>query len=43
VTGGWRKLHNEELRDLHSSPRIIRIMKSKRMRWVGHVARIGEK
>jgi hypothetical protein len=40
VTGGWRKLHNEELRDLYSSPSIIRIIKS--MRWVGHVARIGE-
>jgi hypothetical protein len=43
VTGGWRKLHNEELRDLYSWPRIIRIIKSKRMRWAGHVARIGEK
>jgi hypothetical protein len=43
VTGVWRKLHNEELRDLYSSPSIIRIMKSRRMRWVGHVARIGEK
>jgi hypothetical protein len=36
--GGWRKLHNEELRDLYSSPSIIRIMKSRRMRWAGHVA-----
>jgi hypothetical protein len=36
-------LHNEELRDLYSSPSIIRIIKSRRMRWVGHVARIGEK
>jgi hypothetical protein len=43
VTGEWRKLHNEELRDLYSSPSIIRIMKSKRMRWAGHVARMGEK
>jgi hypothetical protein len=43
VTGGWRKLHNEELRDLYSSPSIIRIIKSRRMRWAGHVARMGEK
>jgi hypothetical protein len=42
VTGEWRKLHNEELRDLYSSPNIVRIIKS-RMRWVGHVARMGEK
>jgi hypothetical protein len=43
VTGGWRKLHNEELRNLYSSPSIIRIIKSRRMRWMGHVARMGEK
>jgi hypothetical protein len=40
VTGGWRKLHNKELRDLYSSPSIIRIIKSRRMRWVGHVERM---
>jgi hypothetical protein len=43
VTGGWRKLHNEELRDLYSSPSIIRIMKARRMRWAGHVARMGRR
>jgi hypothetical protein len=37
VTGEWRKLHNEELRDLYSSPSIIRIIKPRRMRWAGHV------
>jgi hypothetical protein len=42
VTGEFRKLCNEELRDLYSSPSIIRIMKSRRMRWAGHVARRGE-
>jgi len=41
VTVGWRKLHNEELNDLYSSPSIIRVMKSRRMRWAGHVARMG--
>jgi hypothetical protein len=41
--GRWRKLHNEELCDLFSSPSIIRIMKSWRMRWAGHVARMGDK
>jgi hypothetical protein len=43
VTGGWRKLHNEELHNLYSSPFIIIIIKSKRIRWAGHVARMGEK
>jgi hypothetical protein len=43
VTGDWRKSHNEELRDLYSSPSIIRIMKSRSMRWAGPVARTGEK
>jgi hypothetical protein len=43
VTGESRKLHNEELHDLYSSPSIIIIMKSRRMRWAGHVARMGEK
>jgi hypothetical protein len=42
-TGGWRKLHNEELHNLYSSPSIIRVIKSRRMRWAGHVARLGEK
>jgi hypothetical protein len=42
VTGEWRKFHNKELRDLNSSPSIIRIIKSRRMRWAGHVARMGE-
>jgi hypothetical protein len=43
VTGGWRKLHKEEFHNLYSSLSIIRIMKSRRMRWAGHVARMGEK
>jgi hypothetical protein len=43
VIGGWMKLHNEELRDLYSSPSIIRIMKSKKIRWAVHVARMGKK
>jgi hypothetical protein len=43
VTGGWRNLHNEELHNLYSLPSIIRIIKSRRMRWAGHVARMGAK
>jgi hypothetical protein len=43
VTGRWRQLHNEELHNLYSSPSIIRIIKSRRMIWAGHVARMGEK
>jgi uncharacterized membrane protein len=43
VTGEWRKLHNEELRDLYFSLSIIRIIKSRRMRWAGHVARMGKR
>jgi hypothetical protein len=42
VTGGWRKLHNEELRDLYSSSSIIRIIKSRRMKWTAYLARRGE-
>jgi hypothetical protein len=41
VTGSWRKLHNEKLHNFYSSTSIIRIMKSRRMRWAGHVARMG--
>jgi hypothetical protein len=41
VTGRWRKLHNKELHDLYSLPYIIKVIKSRRMRWAGHVARIG--
>jgi hypothetical protein len=40
---GWRKLHNEELHNLYSSPSIFSIIKSRRMRWAGHVARMGKK
>jgi hypothetical protein len=41
VTGEWRKLHNEALHDLYSSPTIVRVIKSRRMTWAGHVARMG--
>jgi hypothetical protein len=43
VTGGWRKLHNEELHNLYSSPSTIRIIKSRRIRWAGGVARLGSR
>jgi hypothetical protein len=43
VTREYRKLHNEELNDLYSSPNFVRVVKSRRMRWAGHVARIGER
>jgi hypothetical protein len=43
VTGEWRKLHNEELHKLYSSPNIIRMINSRRMRWAGHIAGMGEK
>jgi len=43
VTGEWRKMHNEELNDLHSSPNIVRVVKSKIMKWAGHVARMLER
>jgi hypothetical protein len=43
VTGGWRKLHNEELHNLYSSPSIVKVIKSRRMRWAGHAARMGER
>jgi hypothetical protein len=43
VTGEWRKLYNEDLNDLYCSPNIVRVIKSRRMRWTGHVARIGER
>ena len=41
VTGEWRKLHNEELNDLYCSPNFVRVIKSSRIRWAGHVARMG--
>ena len=43
ITGEWRKLHNEEPNDLYCSPNIFRVIKSKRMRWAGHVARMRER
>jgi hypothetical protein len=43
VTGNWRKLHNEELTHVYSSPNIIRVIKSRRMRWAGYIARMGER
>jgi len=43
VTGEWRKLHNEELNDLYSPRNIVRVIKPRRMRWAGHVARVGER
>ena len=42
VRGEWKRLHNEELNDLYSSPNIVRVVKSRIMRWAGHVARVGE-
>jgi hypothetical protein len=42
VAGGWSRLHNEELRNLYTSPNIIRVIESRRMRWTGHVERMGK-
>jgi hypothetical protein len=42
VTGGWRKLHNEKLHNLYTSPSIIRVIKKRRMGWAGHAARMGD-
>jgi hypothetical protein len=43
VTGDWRKLHNEKLHNFYSSPNIIRMIKSRRIKWAGHIARMGQK
>jgi hypothetical protein len=43
VTGGWRKLHNDEFNDLYCPPNIVRVIKSRRMRWAAHVARMGKR
>jgi hypothetical protein len=43
VTGEWRKLHKEQLNDMYSSPNIVCVIKSRRMRWAGHVARMGQR
>ena len=43
ITGEWRRLHNKELNELYYTPNIVRVIKSRRMRWAGHVARMGEK
>jgi len=43
VTGEWRRLHKEEINDLYSSPNIVRVIKSRRMKWAGHVARRGRR